>query len=192
MAPVPAVAASLLPPWLRVTAAGCLWCKPGGFFVDPPRPVARAVITHGHADHARAGHAAVLTTTETAAIMRARWGAEAAGTIETLAYGEERAIGGVRVRLLPAGHMLGSAQVVLEHGGRRVVVSGDYKRRPDPTCAPFEPVPCDVFVTEATFGLPVFRHPPDDDEIGGCYTRCGCSPSAPTSSACMRSASASG
>jgi putative mRNA 3-end processing factor len=127
--------------------------------------VERAVITHGHADHARAGHAAVLTTAETAAIMRARWGAEAAGAIEPLAYGEVRCVGGVAMRLLPAGHILGSAQVVLEHAGTRVVISGDFKRRPDPTCAPFEPVACDVFVTEATFGLPVFRHPSDAGEI---------------------------
>jgi putative mRNA 3-end processing factor len=155
----------LLPPWLKVTRGGCLWCEAGGFFVDPPRPVERAVITHGHADHARAGHAAVLATAETAAIMRARWGAEAAGAIEPLAYGEARTVGGVAVRLLPAGHILGSAQVVLDHGGTRVVISGDFKRRPDPTCAPFEPVACDVFVTEATFGLPVFRHPSDAGEI---------------------------
>jgi putative mRNA 3-end processing factor len=142
-----------------------LWCEAGGFFVDPPRPVERAVITHGHADHARAGHAAVLATAETAAIMRARWGAEAAGAIEPLAYGEVRGVGGVGVRLVPAGHILGSAQVVLEHAGTRVVISGDFKRTPDLTCAPFEPVACDVFVTEATFGLPVFRHPSDAGEV---------------------------
>ena len=165
-ASTPAPAAALLPSWLRVTRGGCLWCEAGGFFVDPPRPVERAVITHGHADHARAGHAAVLTTAETAAIMRARWGAEAAGMIEPLAYGEARGVGGVTVRLLPAGHILGSAQVVLEHAGTRVVISGDFKRRPDPTCAPFEPLACDVFVTEATFGLPVFRHPSDAGEVG--------------------------
>jgi putative mRNA 3-end processing factor len=142
-----------------------LWCEPGGFFVDPPRPVDRAVITHGHADHARAGHRAVLTTAATAAIMRVRWGTEAAGVIETKAYGETTRIGDVTVQLRPAGHILGSAQVVLEHAGSRVVVSGDFKRRADPTCTPFEPVACDVFITEATFGLPVFRHPPAESEV---------------------------
>lgn len=123
------------------------------------------MITHGHADHARAGHQAVLATAETAAILRARWGAEAAGAIEPLAYGEVRTVGGVHVTLLPAGHILGSAQVVLEHARTRVVISGDFKRRADPTCAPFAPTRCDIFVTEATFGLPVFCHPADEGEI---------------------------
>jgi len=150
--------------WLKVTPRG-LFCVPGDFWIDPTGAVPRAIITHGHGDHARAGHARVLATKETLAIMRRRMGEEAGGTLETMAYGETRDIGGVAVRLVPAGHILGSAQVVLEHGGTRVVVSGDYKRRPDPTCPPFEPVPCDIFVTEATFGLPVFRHPDDAGEI---------------------------
>ena len=144
--------------WLAVTEAG-LYCRPGGFHVDPGRPVARALITHGHGDHARRGHTAVLATPQTAAIMRLRFGPEA-GALQPVAYHEALTIGEVRVRFVPAGHILGSAQIVLEHAGQRVVVSGDYKRRRDPTCAPFEPVPCDVFITEATFGLPVFRHPP--------------------------------
>jgi putative mRNA 3-end processing factor len=151
--------------WLKVTPVG-LYCEPGGFHIDPARPVERAVITHGHSDHARPGHRHVLATPGTLAIMTARYGLEIIGTTQPLAYGESLRIGDVTVRLAPAGHVLGSAQVVLEHAGTRVVVSGDYKRRPDPTCAPFEPVRCDVFVSEATFGLPVFRHPPDDDEIG--------------------------
>jgi len=150
--------------WLTVTGNG-LHCGPGGFHIDPARPVERAVITHGHGDHARPGNGAVLATAETAAIMRSRFG-DQAGRIETLAYGAEKRIGGVTVKLVPAGHILGSAQIVLEHGGERVVVSGDYKRRRDPTCPAFEPVPCDVFITEATFGLPVFRHPPAEAEIG--------------------------
>lgn len=150
--------------WLKVTESG-LYCVPGSFHIDPARPVERAVITHGHGDHARPGHGAVLATAETAAIMRQRFGADTA-RIETLAYGAEKEIGAVRVKLVPAGHILGSAQIVLEHGGQRVVVSGDYKRRRDPTCPAFEPVPCDVFITEATFGLPVFRHPPAAAEIG--------------------------
>jgi putative mRNA 3-end processing factor len=150
--------------WLHVTAAG-LYCEPGGFHIDPSAPVERAVITHGHSDHARAGHRHVLATPETLAIMRLRYGEAMAGSSQSLPYGELLAIGGVSLRLVPAGHILGSAQAVIEHGGSRVVVSGDYKRRPDPTCAPFEPVVCDLFVTEATFGLPVFRHPPDSHEI---------------------------
>ena len=153
-----------LPRWLRVGGPG-LWCEPGQFFVDPHRPVDRAVITHGHADHARPGHGTALCTPATADILRSRYGPDAAGRIETLAYGEARTIGGVAVRLVPAGHILGSAQVVLEHAGQRIVISGDFKRRRDPTCVPFEPVPCDVFITEATFGLPVFRHPSDSEEV---------------------------
>ncbi|MEM9168346.1 MAG: ligase-associated DNA damage response exonuclease [Pseudomonadota bacterium] len=149
---------------LRPTPKG-LYCPPGDFFIDPPGPVDRAVITHGHADHARAGHAAVLATPETLAIMAARYGEDFAASRQPAAYGETVDLGGVRVRLAPAGHVLGSAQVVVEHAGKRLVCSGDYKRRADATCAPFEPVPCDVFITEATFALPVFRHPDDRGEI---------------------------
>ncbi len=150
--------------WIRTTPAG-LYCAPGDFHIDPLRPVPRAVITHGHGDHARAGNARVLATAETIAIMRARYGAEAGDDLQPLAYGELLTIGEVQVWLMPAGHVLGSAQIVLDYHGSRVVVSGDYKRRPDPTCAPFEPQNCDLFITEATFGLPVFRHPPDHQEI---------------------------
>jgi len=150
--------------WIRTSSAG-LYCEPGGFHIDPIRPVPRAVITHGHGDHARSGNEAVLATPETIAIMRERYGEAAGGSLQPLAYGETLAAGDVTVRLVPAGHVLGSAQIVLEYRGSRVVVSGDYKRRPDPTCAPFEPCNGDVFITEATFGLPVFRHPPDSPEI---------------------------
>ena len=155
-----------LPPerWIKVCPEG-LYVEPGGFYVDPLRAVERAVITHGHSDHARPGHRHVLATPGTLAIMRQRLGDGAGGSQQPLEYGEAIRIGDVTVRLAPAGHVLGSAQVVLEYAGRRVVVSGDYKRRLDRTCAPFEPVPCDVFITEATFGLPVFRHPPDLDEV---------------------------
>ncbi len=142
-----------------------LCCPMGGVHFDPVRPVARALITHGHSDHARAGHGAVLATRETLRIMAARYGADFAGSSEAAALGEERRIGEVEISFVPAGHVLGSAQIVLEHKGERVVVSGDYKRRPDPTCLPFEPVPCDIFITEATFGLPVFRHPETASEI---------------------------
>jgi putative mRNA 3-end processing factor len=150
--------------WLR-TVPGGLYCEPGDFFVDPTRPVDRAVITHGHGDHARPGNANVLATPETIAIMRARYGGDAGGSLQEQRYGETVTLNGVSVALAPAGHVLGSAQAVLEYRGSRVVVSGDYKRRRDPTCAGFAPQQCDVFITEATFGLPVFRHPPDRHEI---------------------------
>lgn len=150
---------------LHPTPAG-LYCPPGDFYVDPVRPVDRAVITHGHADHARPGHGAVLATPQTLAIMAARYGEDFAGRRQSAAYGETTQIGGVNVRLVPAGHVLGSAQAVVERGGLTMVVSGDYKRRRDPTCAPFEPVRCHVFISEATFGLPVFVHPPDAEEVG--------------------------
>jgi putative mRNA 3-end processing factor len=151
--------------WLEVRPEG-LFCRPGGFYVDPLRPVATAVVSHGHSDHARPGHGTVLATAETLAIMQARLGEGAARTPRALAHGEAVRLGEATVWLAPAGHVLGSAQVVMEHQGARVVYSGDYKRQPDPTCAAFVPVPCDVFITEATFGLPVFRHPDPMAEIG--------------------------
>lgn len=144
--------------WMAVRPEG-LYCIPGGFYVDPSRPVARAVITHGHSDHARAGHGHVIATPETLAIMAARYGENFAAVKEPLETEQERCFGAASLMLMPAGHILGSAQTVIEHDGRRIVVSGDYKVRPDPTCAPFVPVACDVFVTEATFALPVFRQP---------------------------------
>ena len=150
--------------WLRPTPTG-LYCEPGGFYLDPTAPVERAVVTHGHADHARPDNKCVLATAETLAIMRTRYGARAGASLQSLRYGERLTIGDVAVMLVPAGHVLGSAQAVIEHRGVRAVVSGDYKRRRDPTCAPFEPIRCDLFVTEATFGLPVFRHPSDAGEI---------------------------
>ncbi len=149
--------------WLRPDGSG-LFCMPGGFHIDPHSAVERAIITHGHSDHARPGNAAVLATPETIEIMRARLGT-GAGACQPLPSRAPLRIGDVTVTLVPAGHVLGSAQVVIEYRGQRTVVSGDYKRRPDPTCEPFELVPCDLFVTEATFGLPVFRHEPDTREI---------------------------
>jgi putative mRNA 3-end processing factor len=142
-----------------------LYSPAGGFYVDPVRPVDRAVITHGHSDHARAGHGAVIATPETLAIMAARYGENFAGAQTALAYGESVSCNGVSLSLAPAGHVLGSAQAVLRHRGLTMVVSGDYKRRRDPTCVPFEPVRCNVFITEATFGIPVFRFPDAADEI---------------------------
>lgn len=150
--------------WLYPDDAG-LFCAPGGFYIDPHRAVDRAVITHGHSDHARPGHGAVLATSETIAIMKVRYGQACAGSFQTVALGEAVTINGVSVRLAPAGHILGSAQIVIDWQGGRAVVSGDYKRASDPTCTPFEVVPCDVFVTEATFALPVFRHEPAASEV---------------------------
>jgi putative mRNA 3-end processing factor len=140
-------------------------CKAAGFHIDPTRPVDKALITHGHSDHARAGHGAVLATQETLDIMRLRHGDNFAGRTQAVRYGEPLAIDGVTVSFHPAGHVLGSAQIKVERKGLRVVASGDYKDRPDPTCARFELVPCDVFITEATFGLPVFRHHDAEGEI---------------------------
>jgi putative mRNA 3-end processing factor len=153
-----------------------LYCPPGDFWIDPWRPVPRAVITHAHADHARSGHGAYLASAEGAAVLRARVGAGIA--LQTLAWGEAVEIagaqGGVRLSLHPAGHVLGSAQVRLEHRGQVWVVSGDYfvcgdhDDTPGPpgtpgTCTPFEPLRCDCFVTESTFGLPIYRWRPQRD-----------------------------
>lgn len=147
--------------WIEPHPTG-IYVRPADAWVDPSHPAERALVTHGHADHARGGHGTVWATPETLAIMACRYG-EQNGT--PVAYGETVRLGEVDVGFVPAGHVLGSAQIVLEHRGERVVVSGDYKRRADPTCAAFEPVACDVFITEATFGLPVFRHPETRDEI---------------------------
>ncbi|RCS25179.1 ligase-associated DNA damage response exonuclease [Phyllobacterium salinisoli] len=149
---------------LRPTPQG-LCCPPGDFHIDPVRPVARALITHGHADHARAGHGHVLATQETLDIMRLRYGEDFAGSTQAIRFGETVAINGVKVGFHPAGHVLGSAQIAVEQNGMRIVASGDYKRQADPTCAGFEPVACDVFITEATFALPIFRHPDATHEI---------------------------
>ncbi|HLH49871.1 MAG TPA: DNA ligase-associated DEXH box helicase, partial [Roseiarcus sp.] len=138
------------------TAAG-VFCKRGSFHIDPTRPVERALITHAHSDHARPGHGAVLATQATLDLMRLRYGDGFAGRIQMIGYGESVALGGVRVTFHPAGHILGSAQIAVEAEGLRIVASGDYKTLADPTCVPFELVPCDVFITEATFALPVFR-----------------------------------
>jgi putative mRNA 3-end processing factor len=150
---------------LLTPAPDGLFCRLGGFHIDPIRPVARALITHGHADHARPGHDAVLATAETLDLMRLRYGDGFAGSTQSIRYGEPLQVDGVTVSFHPAGHVLGSAQILIEAGGLRMVASGDYKNVPDPTCAPFELVRCDVFITEATFGLPVFRHGDPEAEI---------------------------
>jgi putative mRNA 3-end processing factor len=137
-----------------------LYCPPGDFYVDPWRPVARAVITHAHSDHARLGHGHYLAARQGEGVLRARLGDI---DLLTLSYGQAITHHGVTVSLHPAGHVLGSAQVRIEHAGQVWVVSGDYKVAPDPTCAAFEPVKCDVFITESTFGLPIYRWRPDGE-----------------------------
>ena len=129
--------------WLRPDPNG-LFCEPGGFYIDPARPVSRALITHGHFDHARAGHDAYLATPETVEVMKLRLGKN--HNYQSTRYHETHNINGVSVRFVPAGHILGSAQIVLEWQGQRIFASGDYKRSLDPTCAPFEPIACDVFI----------------------------------------------
>ncbi len=135
-----------------------LYCPQGDFFIDPWRPVERAVITHAHADHARTGHAHYLAAAPAEGVLRARLGTI---DLQTAEYGARIVHNGVTVSLHPAGHVLGSSQVRLEYEGRVWVASGDYKVAADATCAPFEPVKCDVFITESTFGLPIYRWRPD-------------------------------
>jgi putative mRNA 3-end processing factor len=149
---------------LLPTPAG-VCCKLGSFHIDPTRPVERALITHAHSDHARRGHGAVLATQQTLDLMRLRYGEDFAGTSQAIRYGESLNLVGATVTFHPAGHVLGSAQIAVEAGDLRVVASGDYKNVPDPTCVPFELVACDVFITEATFALPVFRHGDPNEQI---------------------------
>ncbi|NVO12858.1 MAG: ligase-associated DNA damage response exonuclease [Rhodoplanes sp.] len=146
------------PESLLVPTPAGLCCPDGGFHIDPVRRVDKALITHAHSDHAKPGHGAVLATRETLDLMRLRYGDGFAGTTQAVSYGETISIGGTTVSFHPAGHVLGSAQIRVERGGLVIVASGDYKDVPDPTCQDFELVPCDVFISEATFGLPVFRH----------------------------------
>ncbi|WP_260926139.1 ligase-associated DNA damage response exonuclease [Novosphingobium sp. 9] len=149
--------------WIRPEPHG-IHVTPADCWIDPAHPVDTALITHGHADHARGGHGRTFATPETLAIMHLRYGVEE-GAVPTPYHQPIDLPGNVRATWIPAGHVLGSAQILLEHAGERVIVTGDYKRRPDPTCPPFEVTPCDVFITEATFALPVFRHPPIAHEI---------------------------
>ncbi len=157
---------------IQETRSG-LYCEAGDFYVDPSRRVPRAVITHAHADHARPGSTRYLATREGRRILRTRLGPSA--VIDTLTYGEPHIINGVTISLHPAGHILGSAQVRIEHRGEVWVVSGDYKIEPDPTCATFEHVRCHTFITECTFGMPVYRWPAQQqifDDINHWWKQC--------------------
>ncbi|MBU2980147.1 ligase-associated DNA damage response exonuclease [Alteromonas sp. C1M14] len=153
---------------MSVEEAG-LFCRPANLYIDPMLPVTRAVVTHGHGDHARSGHQCVYASALTLKIMTTRYGEDMAVSPLPLRMGESVVLGDehdpVLLTLYPAGHILGSCQVLLVYRNTRLVISGDYKRRDDPTCPPFEVIPCDVFITEATFGLPVFTHPPIEQEI---------------------------
>lgn len=146
-----------------------LYCPPGDFYVDPVSPVSRALITHGHADHARAGHREVWATRQTLDIMAIRYGVDHCNQTHAVELRDSITINGVEVSFWPAGHVLGSAQILVRFAGLQILVSGDYKRGVDFTCEPYERVPADgpvdVFITEATFALPVFRHPDPHDEI---------------------------
>ena len=169
--------------WIRPEPWG-IHVVPADAWVDPSRPVERALVTHGHADHARGGHGQTVATPETLAIMELRYRTGAqdeAGEIPHKAvpveYGETISLpGDVQATYFPAGHVLGSAQILLEHAGERIVCTGDYKRRADPTCPPFEVVPCDIFISEATFGLPLFTHPPIAEEMAKLLDRLAAHP----------------
>ena len=150
--------------WVKIDNAG-LSVLPAGAYIDPLLKCQTALITHGHADHARPGHHQVIATPETLAIMAARYGNDFAAIKTPLSYGQQMQLGDVQVSMAPSGHILGSAQIIIDYHNTRLIAAGDYKRKADPTCAAFQIVPCDVFITEATFGLPVFRHPDPQSEI---------------------------
>ena len=160
--------------WIRPEPWG-IHVVPADVWVDPARAVDRALVTHGHADHARGGHGQTIATPATLAIMELRY--QTRDGVVPVGYGETVDLpGDVKATFVPAGHVLGSAQILLEHASEKVVITGDYKRRHDPTCDPFEVVPCDVFISEATFGLPLFTHPPIGEEIGKLLDRLASEP----------------
>lgn len=160
--------------WIQPHPRG-IYIPPADCWIDPSRAVDKALVTHGHADHARGGHGKTVATPETLAIMALRYNTRE--NTRPVGYGETvRLDGGVDATYVPAGHVLGSAQILLEHAGERVVITGDYKRRPDPTCPSFEVTPCDIFITEATFGLPLFTHPPIEEEMAKLLARLAAHP----------------
>ena len=146
MSPAPDYITRMRPQDILMPVPAGLCCKPGGFHIDPVRPVERAVITHGHSEHARPGHGAVLDTQETLDMMRLRYGDNFAGRTQAIGYGEQIKLGDVTIKFHRAGHVLGSAQIAVTANGLRVVASGDYKNVADPTCAPFELIACDVLI----------------------------------------------
>ena len=152
---------------VRVTSAG-LYCEAGDFFIDPWQPVRRAVVTHAHADHLHRGCESYLVARDGLSVARARL--DPAAAVQTLPYGESVELSGVRVSLHPAGHILGSSQVRLEHRGRVWVASGDYKIDEDGSCRPFEPISCHVFISECTFGLPIYQWPRSADVMAEIMT----------------------
>lgn len=149
--------------WIKTDKNG-LYCKPLDAYIDPMQPVTNAIITHAHADHARGGHTNVYATQATLDIMAIRYGEDHAKATCAMEYRQTKTLNQGCFTFYPAGHILGSAQVLIEYKNQRLVHTGDCKRQPDDTCEPFEPVSCDVFVTEATFGLPVFKHPTIEHE----------------------------
>lgn len=138
-----------------------IYCPQADIYIDPWKPVPRALITHAHGDHARGGNKFYLSHQQSEQVLRLRLGQDI--SLQTVAYGEEVTINGVRISFHPAGHITGSAQIRLEHGGQVWVASGDYKTEKDKTCTPFEPVPCHTFITESTFGLPIYNWRPQQE-----------------------------
>ncbi len=150
--------------WIKKKKEG-LYCIPGSFYIDPIFPVERALITHAHSDHARPNNKKILCSKETKDIMKLRYGDRYCESFQIINYNESLKINDVFVKVLPAGHILGSVQFLIEYNGYKLLISGDYKRSLDSTCLPYEVAKCHTFITEATFGLPIFKHPPDKIEI---------------------------
>ncbi len=157
---------------LQFTDRG-MYSPPTGVYIDPRRPVDKALITHGHSDHSRQGHGVYCCAERSVPILRHRLGRDI--RVESYPYGERFRLGDATVSFHPAGHVIGSAQVRIEYGGRVAVVTGDYKLVDDGLCTPFEPVPCDEIVTECTFGLPVYQWPEQETlyrEINNWWREC--------------------